>query len=200
MALLLLFTVVLTIVLFIIAKKISFVKHTKTGKLVKTTLFLLGVLGIVATVREINYYSYINEHLFLTCTATLTSNSSKIVYVLDNNTYIKRDNVLDFKTFFHPKSFNNLYNYPDIRALVDITDNTRREAAKSAYTHSQQVDPYQENLDNILSLSDQDVSFKFLVDTPEGRTVSINRENIESFGSVNATEFFNELEAILSEK
>ena len=73
----------------------------------------------------------------------------------------------------------------------------RREEAKNSYTYSQSIDPYQENLDNILSLSDQDMSVKFLIDTPEGRTVSINRDIIDSYGSQNATEFFNEIESIL---
>lgn len=197
MALLLIATVVLTILFFVISKKITAVKHTKIAKFFKILFFVLGIIGIISIIRETRYYSYINNHLFLTCTTTLTNGSSKIIYVLDNNTYIKRDNMIDFKTFFHPVGFRYTYDLSDIRALVDLTDNMRREEGKNSYTYSQSIDPYQENLDNVLSLSDQDLSVKFLIDTPEGRTVSINREIIDSFGSQNATEFFNEIESLL---
>ena len=197
MALLLIATVVLTILFFVISKKITAVKHTKIAKFFKILFFVLGIIGIISIIRETRYYSYINNHLFLTCTTTLTNGSSKIIYVLDNNTYIKRDNMIDFKTFFHPVGFKYNYDLSDIRTLVDLTDNMRREEGKNSYTYSQSIDPYQENLDNVLSLSDQDLSVKFLIDTPEGRTVSINREIIDSFGSQNVTEFFNEIESLL---
>ena len=197
MSILLIATIALTILAFIISKKITAVKHTKIAKFFKILFFVIGIIGIISIIREVRYYSYIDNHLFLTCTTTLTNGSSKIVYVLDNNTYIKRDNIIDFKTFFHPVGFRYSYNLPDIRSLVDLTDNMRREEAKNSYTYSQSIDPYQENLDNILSLSDQDMSVKFLIDTPEGRTVSINRDIIDSYGSQNATEFFNEIESIL---
>jgi len=179
-----------------IFRKINF-NNEKLKFIFKFIFLALIILNILMILYSIKYfYTLEDNRRFIVSTSTM-SGSSKVIYVLKDNSYVLKDGFFNYKRFFSKKSFKYEYDYSKIDSFVGIVNNSESEDDSSVPTYSQSLDNYKENYNDLVSLSDQSSEKTYIIELPNSKRINISQTMIDETGDTHIITFFSEIDEYL---
>lgn len=163
-------------------------------KLIFIALIVLNLFMIIYSVKY--FYTLQDSRRFIVSTSTI-SGSSKVIYVLKDNSYVVKDGFFNYKHFFTKKQFKYDYDYSRIDSFVGIVNESESEDDSTMPTYSQSLDNYKENYNDLKSLSDQSSEKTYIIELPNSKRINITQTMINETEDTHIVTFFSEIDEYL---